>query len=69
MYTVKTEMERAQDKVLNMIANSSKNKSLIRSVEFNLALDNYRDAEKMNEQIKRKILDALLHLEEAPIEA
>ena len=69
MYIVKTEMERAQDKVLNMIANSSKNKSLIRSVAFNQALDNYRDAEKMNEQIKRKILDALLHLEEAPIEA
>ena len=69
MYTVKTEMERAQDKVLNMITNSSKNKSLVHSVEFNQALDNYRDAEKQNEQIKRKILDALLHLEEAPIEA
>ena len=67
MYIVKNEMERAQDKVLNMIAQSSQNKSLVYSVEFNQALDNYRDAKNQNEQIKREIRDALLRVDEAPI--
>jgi len=68
MYIVKNEMERAQDKVLNMIAQSSQNKSLVCSVEFNQALDNYRDAKNQYEQGRMEIIDALLRLEEAPIE-
>jgi len=68
MYIVKNEMERAQDKVLNMIAQSSQNKSLVYSVEFNQALDNYRDAKNQYEQGRMEIIDALLRLEEAPIE-
>jgi len=67
MYTVKNEMEHAQGKVLNMIAQSSQNKSLVHSVEFNQALDNYRDVKNQYEQGRMEILDALLHLEEAPI--
>ncbi len=62
-------MERAQDKVLNMIAQSSQNKSLVYSVEFNQALDNYRDAKNQHEQGKMEILDTLLRLDAAPIEA
>ena len=61
-------MERAQDKVLNMIAQSSQNKSLVHSVEFNQALDNHRDAKNQHEQGKMEILDALLRLDAAPIE-
>ena len=61
-------MERAQDKVLNMIAQSSQNKSLVYSVEFNQALDNYRDVKNQYEQGRMEIIDALLRLEEAPIE-
>ena len=68
MYTVKTEMERAQDKVLNMIAQSSQNKSLVYSVEFNQTLDNYRDAKNQYEQGRIEIIDTLLRLEEAPLE-
>lgn len=64
----KNEMERVQDKVLNMIAQSSQNKSLVYSVEFNQALNNYRDAKNQYEQGRMEILDALLRLEEAPIE-
>jgi len=69
MFIVKNEMERAQDKVLNMIAQSSQNKSLVYSVEFNQALDNYRDAKNQYEQGRMEIIDALLRLDEAPIEA
>ena len=61
-------MERAQDKVLNMIAQSSQNKSLVCSVEFNQALDNYRDAKNQYEQGRMEIIDALLRLDEAPME-
>jgi len=68
MYIVKNEMERAQDKVLNMIAQSSQNKSLVCSAEFNQALDNYRDAKNQHEQGKMEILDTLLRLDAAPIE-
>lgn len=69
MYIVKNEMERAQDKVLNMIAQSSQNKSLVCSVKFNRALDNYRDAKNQYEQGRMEILDMLLHVDAAPIEA
>ena len=61
-------MERAQDKVLNMIAQSSQNKSLVYSVEFNQALDNYRDAKNQYEQGRMEILDMLIHVDAAPIE-
>ena len=68
MYIVKNKMERTEDKVLNMIAQSSQNKSLVCSVEFNQALDNYRDAKNKHEQGKVEILDTLLRLDAAPIE-
>jgi len=68
MYIVKNEMERAQDKVFNMIAQSSQNKSLVHSVEFNQALDNYRDTKNQYEQGRMEIIDTLLRLDAAPIE-
>ncbi len=68
MCKVKNEMERAQDKVLNMIAQSSQNKSLVYDVEFNQALNNYRDAKNQYEQGRIEIIDTLLRLEEAPLE-
>ena len=61
-------MERAQDKVLNMIAQSSQNKSLVYGEEFNQALNNYRDAKNQYEQGRIEIIDTLLRLEEAPLE-
>ncbi len=68
MYIVKNEMECAQDKVLNLIAQSSQNKSLVYSVEFNQALDNYRDIKNQYEQGRKEILDMLIHVDAAPIE-
>lgn len=54
--------------MLNIIAQSSQNKSLVYSVEFNQALNNYRDAKNQYEQGRIEIIDTLLRLDEAPLE-